>query len=321
MKTFKKLFALAVLFASQAVVLGQSEFPIGALTFGFQNGNDSLYTQIKEMNATWVQAWGQLGGIDCTNVNLKAVQNVAGLKVIVSRIWNIGVPARSQRLIFDAEFVNDNGGLRNYFQTHSVGSSQGVAWVATAPGTAGYMVRDPNPDKEYYYGRNLYVATFVMQKSGGNPTDNVVTLDVVDSTGAITFGSRLLKGSDFPASGYKAFDVPFNLNPIPVALPKFGVLTSAPATLYNGKVNVRAYWHGLVTTFLDFVTIQDSVTTPSAANADRWGAVQIFPRFGQTTGPKDAIIAGDRYDYFQRFIQNNNSKDLFVNQFLQTKQR
>ncbi|MGH7456385.1 MAG: hypothetical protein ACRENG_33860, partial [bacterium] len=121
MKIYKRFLVLAYLLGWQAVCFGQSEFPIGVLTYGFQNGNDSLYTQIKSINATWTEAWGQLGGIDCTNVNIKAVQNVAGLKVIVSRTWNIGLPSRSQRLKFEAERTSDGGGLFSYFKTHPVG--------------------------------------------------------------------------------------------------------------------------------------------------------------------------------------------------------
>ncbi|MGH7452011.1 MAG: hypothetical protein ACRENG_11730 [bacterium] len=233
-------------------------------------------------------------------------------------------------------YVTANAYLNFYTGSWSGNVTTNTAWGGTVTVTTNVTVNsgvtltiDPGSVIQFQSGTSLTVNGRLVADSN-DPTRRITFTGTTatpgfwnyiiinaNTNGTITFGSRLLKVSDFPASGYKAFNVPFNLNPPPAPVPKFGVMYGAPVSAYTGKVNVRAYWHGLVTTFLDYVTIQDSVTTPNPALADRWGAVQIFPRFGQTSGPKDATIYNDAaqfanatkahgYWYWQRFIQDAN---------------
>src|SRR5512143_2092489 len=111
MQAYKKLFVFAFLMVWQTVGWGQNEFPIGFYTSGNNNTTQGL-TQMDSTNATWIQAYGQNGpSPDDVSINTTVLQNTQGLKVIAVRFWNILIPSRSQRMVFDAERTTDGGGL------------------------------------------------------------------------------------------------------------------------------------------------------------------------------------------------------------------
>jgi hypothetical protein len=183
--------------------------------------------------------------------------------------------ASAQQMEYQAEQGVDP--LKNYFTYRPVGttSQEGDARLAelgvdTIPG---YMVTTAAPNNEYHYNRNHYLATFrVKVDAPYSAGDTVVQCIVKCANNPTGFADTILFGSDFDSAGvYREFTLPFNIS---FPLSSQEVLSSAHV-LTNGAlgsgtshgqvdascggVDLQVYWYGHVTTYLDKVTVQDSV--------------------------------------------------------------
>ncbi|MGH2568557.1 MAG: hypothetical protein ACRDGA_09475, partial [Bacteroidota bacterium] len=193
------------------------------------------------------------------------VQNSGNLNVIAIRENAIHNPSTGQRMVFEAEQPVDPLLLRNYFAEKSTGDPEGIYWKAVQNVDAvGYMVKSPVPDDAYYYKQTHYTASFIMKTQGTLTGNLVANLEVFCLTHNMMMAQRQLYDNsvDFPDGNLKTFEVAFDLTndpgsynkPANILLAKQPVLSGASSCLH---VDVRVYWNGFVTTWLDKVVIED----------------------------------------------------------------
>lgn len=283
----------------------QSEFPIG-LYGGNAGEYDPDTAQLRSsLGITWIYSYGGVGSGTTIGNHSIMETNASGLKQITIRN-NISVYAKSQRLEIEAEGLSSEGETKSFFQrllTPKTGQQytrinpsdpqDQNGWQAIVGShQPGYMASDVSLKGEYHYSQTHYTATFVMKITRPSPppplTDQVAFLSVVDLNTGNILGSRQLIDSDF-GTDYKAFEVGFTLPCAPPSLPpKYlaGVATSIQSTPpCQPQIDVRVYWNGLRTTWLDKVYIEDTA------------AHSLFPREGQISGLVDNVLIQDVQDF------------------------
>jgi hypothetical protein len=291
-----KFFLSLVLLCALYSGAWAQQFPIGIWFGGNQNAIDSVYS----MGFTWIQAYG---GWDRNNFSTLVLQNTRNLNVAAVLERNIHNPSFAQRMQYQAEQAVDPNGRFNYFATHQTGQQDPLdptLWRAlVANHAAGYMVQSPVPDDQYFYERMHWVATAQMRIDlTGNSSAQVVRIEIAD--GSNILAQRVLTEGEFGGStALRSFEVAYSLLP-PAPLPKFYKLpvTITQTAQNNPHINVRVWWHDQVNTYLDFVTLEDSVVHPNYS-----GAYQLF------RGQRDADITNDAsffasqttYPLLQRF--------------------
>jgi hypothetical protein len=252
----------------------QQDFPRGV----YLSGNTKVnYFQLRDsLHLTWVQASGD--SIAANPVLHRYVEsNPAGLNVISARaeVSPMYELTRSQSLRVQAEDgvpLSENDYTYAYFKrlltpkTGAVIPSDG--WIAQF-GThqAGYMASGVVPDSEYHHNRSHYWATFNMKIDTAGPSTTPIALLVVYCTSHTgvhdTLQKRILYDSSFQSNQYQEFELGYTIIPTTPAPPsqaqclKGGVYS---LNQYNGcRVDVRVWWYGNRTTWLDRVDIEDDV--------------------------------------------------------------
>jgi len=170
---------------------------------------------------------------------------------------------------YEAEQSVDPTRQKNYFSEHGTGQVYGTAWqVITGMNQAGWMVGSPVPDSICNYGQTSYTATFTMKVTGSvPPTRSVARCEVWVSGSRVNFLD--LRGLDFSIGDPKDFRVSFTVpsGMAPGTVPSPGVLyggvreylaaTGRASASSVPKLDLRVYWYGSVTTYLDKVIVTD----------------------------------------------------------------
>ncbi|MGB2867003.1 MAG: right-handed parallel beta-helix repeat-containing protein, partial [Bacteroidota bacterium] len=246
---------MAVLMVGWWMASAQDNFVRGIWLHDSTNVNFSLMHDSLHLN--WVEAIAENG--DGTK-RLNVLENSGSLYVIGNMGQYLTPKSFAQHMVFEAE-QNENNPDQNYF-----GFRNGVVQNDTllqSPSSAGYMVTSPTPNNEYY-NETHYTARFVLKRTpaqGGNP--EVVRLEVEYS--GQTWQS-ILRDSDFTSSNFETKSLEFDLPSSAVsAMAPGGLLTgsfdgAAPSkmTMTSGGVDIRVYWSGNVTTWLDKVIVDDN---------------------------------------------------------------
>ncbi|MCW9066565.1 MAG: hypothetical protein OQJ78_09740, partial [Ignavibacteriaceae bacterium] len=160
---------------------------------------------------------------------------------------------KAQRMVFEAEQPYDPNLLKNYFAETPSGEPQGELLIST--GSPGYMVKSPVPDNEYNYKITHYTASFILKKTPattGNP--EVVRLEAICKDDGSILNQRILYNNDFSGNDLETKTLEFDLtyNPNPELEPQYKTSTCV-------EVDIRVYWYGNVTTWLDKVIIEDDL--------------------------------------------------------------
>jgi hypothetical protein len=126
---------------------------------------------------------------------------------------------------------------------------------------SGYVVRYATPNWEYHYERTKWLATFRLKAEYTQqaiPSTYVAKCIVYSVTNSTALKESTLTVGMFPDSGvYRDFVLPFTLNPPPAQASPLCVSTAASAN--NHEVDLRVYWYGLYTTYLDKVVVEDTL--------------------------------------------------------------
>ncbi|MCK6562427.1 hypothetical protein L6R21_24780 [bacterium] len=283
-------FVLATLFATLGTAHAQ-DFPIGIWFSGNQNAIDS----VDAMGFTWIQAYG---GYDRNYLNNQILQNNRGLNVAAILERNIHNPSFAQRMFYEAERSDSENGTRNYFTAHPTGGSDPFnpdVWRASvADHAAGYMVRSPDPANQYFYQCVNWVATAnISIDPTGNPTDQVVRLEILDADSNLIADRIITEGEFGGSAAFREFELAYTLpfTPTPRAY-QYPVSASQqePELLLQQQdhsVDVRVWWYDQVNTYLDYVVLEDSVMHPNYS-----GAYQLF------RGARDTAITNNASSLF-----------------------
>lgn len=252
---------LVLLLFSCSILSAQDDFVRGIMLFDDVNSD---FTQMKDsLYLNWVQAAAETWG-DVKNLNV--VQNSAGLNVMGVERETL-VKSSGQRMVFQAEAISSPNLFWNYF-SNRIGIPEDTLFRSA--GSAGYMVQNPVPDNEYRYGRTHYYVSFILKRTpaaSGNPP--VVRLEIWCKNNNSVLDSITLYNNDFSSSNLetKVREFTFSSPPTPKLKPQ-GVLLGKPMTstssggcLVNNeyRVDIRVYWYGNVTTWLDKVIVEDDI--------------------------------------------------------------
>ena len=258
----KKL--LVTLTLAFSALNAQDEFVRGIMMFGEDHAE--FNSQLKDsLHLNWVQATVDDG---YGNKDLHVLENDGELNIagISHQYPDIYESSRAQRMEFEAE--RGPSSLWNYFEDKPSGDvDQFDPTLLISSGSAGYMVRDAVPDDEYRHERTHYTSSFIMKRTpalSGNP--QVATLEAWCKAHNEKIADRVLYNNDFTTSGLETKTLEFDLSQ--PAYPAF-----APGILFGGNaptiqadscltdsgyhVDIRVYWHGNVTTWLDKVIVED----------------------------------------------------------------
>lgn len=233
------------------------------------------YKNLKDsLHINWVQAVVEnVNG----NIQTHVINNSAGINVIGVAEKIIYPKSKAQKMVFEAEEVPDED--INYFKTRSSGSIESGGWKSTyKQDLQGYMVRSPVPDNEYRYDQKKYVATFVLKIEKNNYKDpkessttnpEVVTINVLCKKSGEVLNSKVLRYNDFTGNYFENHLLRFSFGSQSNQLVKpDGTLLGSPVTTSGTdnclesneyRVDISVYWHGLVTTYLDKVIVEDSL--------------------------------------------------------------
>ncbi len=254
----KTLFFL--LLVNCTILFAQEDFVRGVYVNWYHNVD---YTQLRDsLNLNYIQSV-----VDDFNGNklLNVLQNSGNLGIVgVSLKSNqngIYISSSGQRMVFEAEQTPDPLNLKNYFNERNGIPEQDTLW--RSPSSPGYMVKSPVPNNEYNYKRTHYTASFILKRTpaaGGNPP--VVRLEAVCMATGSILAQRILYNSDFASSNLETKTLEFNLtfDAIP-SLKPMGVLLGKPQDISSScnGVDIRVYWYGNVTTWLDKVIVEDDI--------------------------------------------------------------
>ncbi len=202
------------------------------------------------------------------------MNNAAGLKLINQRQFLRNM-STAQRMIYQAEEPIQPTLFKNYFadvhpERELITEGDTVALRLTPGLDAGYMVKSARPNDEYRYGsyRPEYWATFRLKVEGTHqPGDTVVKCIAYCLEHNNVLAESLITFGQFTANTYKDFVVRF-----PVMGQPFNPQIGSTVPYLTGgafqhttnsqcdSVDLRVYWYGGVTTYLDKVTVEDWVS-------------------------------------------------------------
>jgi parallel beta-helix repeat protein len=257
-------FILMALFIHSGAMRAQSSILRGVYLFG----RDSVNT-IQMRDSLHLNAFQTGTGDSPTVRNDSALKNPAGLKVLNQRGILVD-NSSAQRMEYDA-WRTDQSGLYNYFSSFhpAIHKTSNEVYLDSSEADSGYMVQSCSPNWAYYYGniRSGYYATFRLKISGsygGNP--QVVRCSVYSIDSSITLKDTILYANDLlPENSYKDIKLYFNLSPAltnPPGRYTKKYLTGGVNQVTQGNtyhyIDLRVYWFGNVTTYLDNVIVDDT---------------------------------------------------------------
>jgi hypothetical protein len=259
-----------------ALLYAQNNFARGMFLFG---GTYVDYVQMRDsLYLNWVQA-----EIEDTSGNKfsNVLSNGTSLNIMGQANKIIARKSSAQCMKFAAVQVINNLNI-DYFATRSRGKQdinnsnlwEAIPSTTDTLGFPGYMVKSPVPNNEYHYNQKHYIASFQLKRTpAASNYIPVVRLEAwwgADSTKPLD--SLTLYNKDFTSTNLETKTLTFDLpTSYPMASIVPGVLnrgvtqtskaisslasyTSTDSTI----IDIRVYWYGNVTTWLDSVIIQDT---------------------------------------------------------------
>ena len=250
---------------------------------------------------------------------------------------NFDYRSRAQQMIYEAEATDNAHGTRNWFQEHPVGGvdpSVPTAWKATIGLPLGYMVQGAAPSDEYRWGVSKYKAIFIQRVDQGQPPSYAVSRCEIWVNGVRTDTLRLSAGQ-FTGTNYRsdtiAFSVPASISSSPSIhgglSGGYGYTSShGTGSLGNGamiandasqgNVDLRVWWFGQVSTYLDKVIVEDSVAhvvmngaydAATQAEAVTYAGCPTHDKFYLSDEPWVSSFRGFRYisDQIKTALPNN----------------
>ena len=313
-----------ILLLGQELIYTQSnnDFPLGVYLFG----RKADFNQLKDsLNVTWVQD-------DIAGNNLN---NASGLKKILTTypIYNY---SESQRMVFEAE-KNPTSistlNLWNFFKIKGTGEDYSNERICK-PGIdkPGIMVSSPVPNNNFYYGRTKYHATFSLKINDTRSKfiqENTSPVEVAKLTvSGFNFGiektlaEKILYDKDFNSNNFQNFELDF-------VIPSNSLVTKNnqhfllgnnfknPKTSKFDSIDIQIYWYGKITTILDKVIVDDSISydlhkskfdNEINSQANLYSSDINFQRFYLRDEPP--VPSFLPYNYIDSFLKNkfnNNS--------------
>jgi hypothetical protein len=239
------------------------------------------------------------------------------------RELNLWEYSTGQKMIYEAEQA-PLPLLKNYFDTTRGDIVGDFRRLRKNIDSLGYMVKDAVPDSEYHfleYGRKWYTAKFIMKMDSGGSnataTTPIANLIIYSKTLGANDTLRTLLVNNFAANNtVYTFELRFKVDsvtPPPSTPKKWDRLTGGAqsVTLYQEKIDLRVYWHGNVTLYLDKVIVEDDTAkTLFAGGADARIAAAASPftsstklkRFYLFDEPPVSSLLG--VDYVDKHLQN-----------------
>ncbi len=317
----KKCLAL-FLFVLSFPILAQDNFVRGVFLFGSTSVD---YVQMHDsLHINWVQAEGEDGtGYKFTNV----LNNAAGLNVMGQMNQVIVPKSSAQRMLFDA-WRDGSDPNYDYFAIWNGTRIDTLLWDLVGRESPGYMVESPVPDNEYRYKQTHYIVSFILKRtpaSSGNPL--VVRLEAWCKNTNTLLNSLDLYNNDFTSSNLETKTLEFTFSSPPTSAVKpDGVLLGSLMTsgitsgcLVNNeyKVDIRVYWYGNVTTWLNKVIVQDNLgqelfsgtddaTIQSSAQSFK-SSYPLVKRFYLTDEPYISTFLA--YNYVQNIVRSTYLPD------------
>jgi hypothetical protein len=254
---------LCLCFSQSEALFGQTDsISRGAYLFGATEVNllqlhDTLGFNTVELNTGWVPSWEDT-----------VMNNTHRVAVYTQRRF-LADQSKAQHVIYEAEQGIQPSKMHNYFVEHPKGSVSDDAWVVV-PGTdtQGWIVGSPWPNDDYHYGQTSYTATFTLKTAGSPvPTRSAVRCEVWVNGTRVNYLD--LRAFDLSATSYRDFALSFSLpsGESLVASTSSGVLTGGMGERVASKgrgsavaaaaVDLRVWWYGGVTIFLDKITVDD----------------------------------------------------------------
>ncbi|MDR3626399.1 MAG: T9SS type A sorting domain-containing protein [Ignavibacteriaceae bacterium] len=341
MRKFIVLFSV-VLFLMGIIpstpLYAQSDFVRGVYLF---DGTSVDFSQMASgLHLNWVQGTGEK---DDGTKTTSLLQNNVNLNVMGIMKKDIYYKSAGQRMVFEAEQSSD--AIKNYFATRSGApdNNDNTLWKVTqGTNSAGYMVQGCTPNYEYNFKQTHYTASFILKRgtvTSGNPL--VARLEAWCVSTNTLLASQDLYYNDLSTSlTTKALG--FYTSSSSTSLKVVGILTgtSASTSTACNSIDVRVYWYGNVTTWLDKVIIQDdtgqqlfagtndAAITSSISGFTGYPLLKRFylsdePVYSQflsysyvknlisTTYPGTSAITV-LYDGFARFISDTQPQELLV---------
>jgi hypothetical protein len=291
MKSIIKLILLIGFLNTGILYAQQSNITRGVYLFGttdvnLQQMHDSLYLNTVQASTGYNPAWD--------NTILHNTQN---LKIYSQRSY-LATQSSAQRMIYQAEQAVDPNGVKNYFGTKigQIPLGEDTAWQArVGVNNAGYMVYSCWPNNEYHYGESRgvgYYATFRLKvdQTAGNP--QTVKCIVYDSTNHQTLKDTTLYYNDLlPSGSYKNVPLYFTLATQANSPRNYnknyltGGAVIESQSLPTTMVDLRVYWYGSVTTYLDNITVEDTLAHSLFAGTNDAAIKQEAGQFTQAGYP------------------------------------
>lgn len=252
---------ITILLLGTTTVYTQSNILRGVFLFGRDYVNFGQMRDSLHLNAI------QHSQLDSTRRDDSTLKNSAGLKVYNQRSY-LAAQSTAQRMVYQAE--NFSNPLWNYFAYWNPSAIRdSISLHLNGPGTAGYLVESATPNSEYHYGdtRTYYYATFRLKVTSGSDSTQVADCIVYClNTDSALAHKQVLVSDVSPTGSYYDIVVPFSIDPAP----------TNPPLAYNGKlltgrslqstsfslcnnIDLRVNWNGNVTTYLDKVTVDDTL--------------------------------------------------------------
>ena len=281
------------------------------------------------LNINWIQAAvDDYHGTRFNQVLLNS-ENLNVIGISHGRWRNAGILeiSSAQHMVFEAEQGTDDPNS-NYFLDRPSSAPDHDTTLRVSAGSAGYMVKTPVPDNEWRYGRTHYYASLILKRAPGFPrTTPIVRVEAwcKNTTPLPTLiDSMTIYNSSFTSDSLETKTWAFTL-PSPPTKPQ-GVSSADPnissvssSCVNNGEYNIdiRVYWYGYVTTWLDKVIIDDDLGRELFSGADDFSidsTAKIFKnnyplmkRFYLADEPP--ISAFQIYKYIQTKIRNAYGTD------------
>lgn len=224
------------------------------------------------------------------------------------KLWEYST---GQRMIYEGEEDIQESGLRNYF-TNKIGrippGGEDTTWQCVRSlHSQGYMVKDAIPDDEYHflqYGKKWYTAKYIVKMdttgSGAKDTTKIADIIIYSKTLNAVDTMRILRRNNFTANNtFQTFELRFkvdSVSPPPNPPKRWDRLTGGAQslTLYQEKIDLRVYWHGNVTMWLDKVIIEDDTAKALFAGEHDKELQQIALKYSNEVMQLDKHL----YSYF-----------------------
>jgi len=320
------LFVFLVLAGHTGKFYAQDQFPIGVYFTPYDRTNDHFvrFDQVDSLGFNFVTLSSGVTGSINPNfyrpVILEGMDSAAihGMGVVVAD-RKIDIEPRSQRSIYQAEsYEFDLTSIDNHFTQKGsqylevIDPQDGTKAVEAIAGThtAGRMVWRPQPREQVETGD--YYLKPRLRVEGGEIGQPVVTVRaILQSTPPDTLCVETILVDQYNTVGYYeySFSFPRTTGVTPSVLEQSMPMGVEEETPLIDRITYEVYWHGYVTTFLDYVKVDDEVANNLFAGQYDTGITSTAEIYrDHSSGNLFRLYTDDepglRYMYSSGYIEN-----------------